>query len=82
MPIQQYDYIIYSQDPLSNIYFVKNGDTGTTELNTTDAAPSHKLRLQKENSVYKNSYYQLHSDVICHNKKGAIITGKAQPVLQ
>jgi hypothetical protein len=78
LPLQQYDYILYGEDLLSNIYFVKNGETGEVEFNSKDAALALNYCLERQNCVYvKTGYYQLYSDVICHNKKGAIITGES-----
>ncbi|MCW4024478.1 MAG: hypothetical protein NWF01_05515 [Candidatus Bathyarchaeota archaeon] len=57
---------------------MKNGETGKVEFNSTDVALALNYALEHKNSVYvKSGYYQLYSDVFCHNKKGAIITGES-----
>jgi hypothetical protein len=77
LPIQQYDYLVYHCEDNAYIYVAKNGQTGTVDFNSTDAALVFNYALEHGNSVYvKSGYYDLYSNVTCYNKRNSRLDGE------
>ncbi len=77
LSIQQYDYVIYSFGDIGSVYAVKNGQTGRVDFNSTDAALVFNYALERGRNVYvKAGYYALYSDVVCRDKKNAVLDGE------
>ncbi|MCW4009841.1 MAG: hypothetical protein NWF05_04390 [Candidatus Bathyarchaeota archaeon] len=77
LPVQQYDYIIYSSPGNDDFYVAQNGQTGEVDFNSTDAAQVINSALENGNSVFvKSGIYILGSDVICYNKKNLMLDGE------
>ena len=75
LPIGQYDYVIYRYWDYNfnvSVYLAKNGRTGNTDFNSTDAASVINQALSTGNSVYvKSDEYTLNTDIRMENKKYA-----------
>ena len=72
LPIGQYDSVIYSYWNNNTFYIAKNGTTGNTDFNSTDAASVFNQALENGNSVYVTpGEYTVNADIYLNDKKNA-----------